>query len=376
MAAVAINASALNTVKEFAGGPEEDIELWLAALQRSIDTFRWDDVQVAGVVKQKLTGKAAFWLDTQRRLGRPLVAWNLGDNAGRLKLALETRFTIRITRAEGIEAVAKLQQKRSESVREFYDRVIWAVDVKNHVLTDAQKLEAWYVISRDNDIHTFFAAGLNAKIYEKAMSGGNPPVNAAELLTRADDIERAMEKSGGTGGGVAAVEVEQRASGETNGLEKEIAALKLEMSKVKCYNCQSFGHFSRSCPKPRKQQQRGGGHQGRGHQGRGSGNRGRGSGGRGGGQYNPRPATNHNVPYNPSGYWQTGQSHGPGQWRPGHWRGHAGAQFPRPRPQMQSGNPGNLQSWRNGGPGGGVFAIEPEMYDMQQEFAEEQYQGN
>ena len=329
-------ASQLNAVPDFTGEVSQDIELWLKAVDRAGVTFNWLPAVKASAAKQKLTGKAAFWLESQRRMNREYPQWEHDDEG--IKNALLGRFKSRLTQIEATEAISRLQQKKGEPVREFYDRVIWAVDVKNHSFTAAQKAEAWYANIRDADIYTFFSAGLQPHILQKAMSGGNPPLNNADLLERADAIEKALAKAT-TGGYVHEVQV---ASVHAEGEEpaefdpaKEIAALKLQLSQLECFNCRETGHFSRNCPKPRTGN-RGGFQSGRGRgqspwRGQGtSGNRGGFRGGRGGfggrgrGSDGSKPKNrgwkqqvnsvgteqDHTEPYRPSQEFEVHQSQG------------------------------------------------------------------
>lgn len=273
MANQASKGSQLSAIPEFNGDPSKDIELWCELVDNFKIQFRWSDQVTASAAKARLTGKAAFWLSTQAKMGNKYPKWDVLDaNANppelleilKLKTALTTRFKPAVTAIEATAAVTKLNQKENESVREFYDRVLWAVDLKNY---NCDKAADAYISHRDSDIYAYFSAGLKEKIIATAMSGGDPPATHATLLNRAATIELAMEKTKQIAM-VTASPGEESVSGNRDGLEetvpnladlaKQVAALSLQganRGNMKCHRCNKEGHFIRNCPDPPRRNQ-------------------------------------------------------------------------------------------------------------------------
>lgn len=296
---VAVSGGQLSAINEFSGDPKKDIDVWLEQIDNFATQFQWTDANTAAAAKAKLTDKAAFWLASQRKMNKTYPRWKTGDGAvaeaEKLRVALRKRFKPTVTAVEATQAIIGLKQKENETVQEFYDRVVWAVDRKNYKILD--KTTDAYQESRDSDIFAFFGAGLKEKIATIAMSGGDAPDTHEALLERAVTIEISHEKgrgvfaiegSEGTAEGAAGGQPEP-AKDELKELTKQVAALTKMMGKRgrggrgrggnngKCHRCQQTGHFVRNCPQPATNNPtRGGanrgGRGGQGNQSRGGGN--------------------------------------------------------------------------------------------------------
>jgi hypothetical protein len=158
------------------------------------------DARLASVAKNKLIGKAAFWLDTERRGGAKTELWEtIWANANAvppiavtrigLKDGLITMFKVDISQLEATEAVMDLVMKSNETINVFYVRLKWSMEVKNHSIPMADKALAPYIADRDRDLFTFFLAGLPAKSREFAMSGDNPSTDPTTLRKRCAQLE-------------------------------------------------------------------------------------------------------------------------------------------------------------------------------------------
>jgi hypothetical protein len=90
MAAAAPNVSQIALLPAFDGEPGSAVDMWIAVFLRMARQFTWiggnapnaeQDAQLASVAKNKLIGKAAFWLDTERRGGAETDLWEtIGAN--------------------------------------------------------------------------------------------------------------------------------------------------------------------------------------------------------------------------------------------------------------------------------------------------------
>jgi hypothetical protein len=74
---VQANGNQIALLPTFDGEMGSDVDMWIAVLLRMARQFIWIDAvitaeqntRLASVAKNKLIGKAAFWLDTERRGG-------------------------------------------------------------------------------------------------------------------------------------------------------------------------------------------------------------------------------------------------------------------------------------------------------------------
>jgi hypothetical protein len=98
-------------------------------------------------------------------------------------------FKVDISQLEATEAVMDLVMKSNKTINVFYVRVKWAMEVKNHSISMADKALAPYIADRDRDLLTFFLAGQTSKYWEFAMSGKNPPTDTTTLRKRCAQLE-------------------------------------------------------------------------------------------------------------------------------------------------------------------------------------------
>ena len=260
-----------------------DLEMYLNHIARNILQFDWTPAQAAAVVKNKLQGDAALWLQYLTQTNAVMDTWPL------LRALMRTRFQLEFNEQTARKAVMNLNQRDDESVNRFFERITNAMDKKNHGYTAAQKLEPAYQTALMVDVYTFFSAGLKQDIVEKAMAGANPPRTAADLLRTARIIEIQAEKDKPAKAFAAETAPPKEDPKEPNkeeNLLQEIAALKegfkklqgsygnqrgrgysrgrfrggfsrgrgrspgtfRQTSAVTCYNCQGTGHYRSECP--------------------------------------------------------------------------------------------------------------------------------
>lgn len=181
-----VTGGQVNATQQYDGSTE--VELYIQHISRNQAQFGWDDTQTAAVVKNKLTKEAAAWLRSEELMLTNLTTWP------HIRTGLRNRFKSQYSEIAAADMVRNLKQKEKETVNEFFDRVVMAVDMKNHTYSVAEKLEAEYKTHFLVDVYTFFSAGLKEDIRIKAMSGGTPPRTAADLRTAAANIEAQMNK--------------------------------------------------------------------------------------------------------------------------------------------------------------------------------------
>ena len=268
----AASGSQITSIPEYDG--KTDIEIWLRSIERARTQFNWAHATTAAVAKSRLTGAAAYWLEARERNGDALDTW-FGDDG--LRKALKDRFLTTLTQLDATEAVMNLQQRPSETVREFYDRVMFRVHKKNRnwepAADAAQDVRDAYRRAVDADMFAFFCAGLDYAIRQTALSGGDAPQDHQQLLDRAVAIENARAKARNIqalDASVAAAEViAADKKGEPEKLVKsddvvdrltnEVAALRVQLEKKGnpqdegCFHCGSKEHFVRQCPSKRTQ---------------------------------------------------------------------------------------------------------------------------
>jgi hypothetical protein len=268
---MAIQGSQLATVIVFPGDTGLVAEAWIASVDRAIAQFQWEDGPAAAAMKNKLSGTAASWLRAQEKVGRALETWT-GVNG--LKSALQTRFSETISELAAADAIRDLKQKSNESVNEFYDRVVLAVDRKNHTYTPAQKTTADYRAAMMADVFIFFGAGLREEIRNRTLGTPTPPLTAEALLNAARAIEVDMTRQAAQR---QLLEVSTNVVPEDNSsLEHQIAELRQQISswtisrgrggrqgppmanrgrggqrdisQVQCFRCKNWGHYANKCP--------------------------------------------------------------------------------------------------------------------------------
>jgi hypothetical protein len=152
------NGNQIALLPTFGGEAGADVDMWIALFLRIALQFNWidtvitanQDTRLASVAKNKLIGKAAFWLDTERRGGSKTDLWetiHANPNADPvipitrvgLKDGLIAMFKADISQLEATEAVMDLVMKSSETINMFYVWVKWAMEVKNHSISMEDK---------------------------------------------------------------------------------------------------------------------------------------------------------------------------------------------------------------------------------------------
>jgi hypothetical protein len=115
----------------FDGEVGSDVDMWIAVFLRMARQFNWidaviapeQDTRLASMAKNKLIGKAAFWLDTERRGGAETDIWDTIQAAAvpplpaRIGLKDGLMFKVDISHLEATEAVMDLVRKSNETIK-------------------------------------------------------------------------------------------------------------------------------------------------------------------------------------------------------------------------------------------------------------------
>jgi hypothetical protein len=236
------NGNQIALLPTFDGEAGSDVDMWIAVFLRMARQFNWieavitaeQDTRLASVAKNKLIGKTAFWLDTERRGGVETDIWdtthsNLAAVPPRpharigLKDGLIAMFKVDISQLEATEAVMDLVIKSNETINVFYVRVKWAMEVKKHSISMADKALAPYIADRDQDLFTFFLAGVPSKYWEFAVSGENPPTDPTTLRKRCAQLEAMQSRTKRIAALAAETNEEKEEESSIELLTKEIA---------------------------------------------------------------------------------------------------------------------------------------------------------
>ena len=257
-------SSELNVVEPFDG--TGNARNWLLRLQGLARQFGWESQDSANAAQNKLVGDAQTWLrgllirgrDLSRMEDRPAVAATQNDPALPFRQGFANAFLRRfddlVTEVAACHAVTNLKQEEKESVDKFHDRVILALDIKNHGYTAAQKLEASYQANLDLDLYTFFGAGLKPAIQAATLGAASPPKTIDDLLAAARTVEKSMEKKKPSAETAAVSQKSQPQSSEDiiKDLVRKVEALTTRSTNSApfagtCYGCGKQGHKRDVC---------------------------------------------------------------------------------------------------------------------------------
>lgn len=280
-----VSGSQLNTIQTFSG--KEDVEAWIAKLNRAASQFIWTDEQTSAAAKNKMIGEASQWLASVELIGQDYKAWAAHpDPKYNFSIALIDRFGETIAIAMATDAVMDLRQGPDETVGQFHDRVVRQVDRKNFCYTPAQKKAASYQVTFANDIYTFFGAGLREEIKQRVLSIPNAPTEHQSLLKAARLVEASERKAQNKKRAV--LEMQQQMMFQdcegSYGMHQEPGAQLMEVQNGRriaqenqnawtveemqalievmrkktfqpakpfnCYNCGGRGHYASACPSP------------------------------------------------------------------------------------------------------------------------------
>jgi hypothetical protein len=293
----------LATIPLYSGAT--DVELYFAALERAADLYTWDDGETCTAAKSRLAGAGEIFLESLRKQHVECVVYldraaaGAGANAVAAQTGIKKRLRVRfgeiVTEIAAADAVTSLHQKTGETVSDFNDRCVVAIDRMNHTYTDIQKQQPAYQGHFTAMLYTFLASGLKEEIRSRTLGAATPPRTAEALLTAAKSVESEMARSRKTKTMMEIERADDPAAVETMefpttiqglrnlmavmmsgqgqaGENKEAAAVtnkpasttSAANANATCYNCRGKGHLSLVCPSPKgtakRSRERGGGY--------------------------------------------------------------------------------------------------------------------
>ena len=231
-AAAAATAAARNNDKavrlgEF-DGDKPPFNDWVAHVQMCKNATEWSEEFTAQRAQLMLKGKAAVWLQNQVLMGTEgLDVWfpemnDLGVRPPNLRSLLEARFSTTKSPTDLAQLRSTLQQKDSEDVNTFFDRVQSVQFELDKVYPLAFRVDqkAAYTIVHDQGVFNNFLCGLRADIRTHVTTVD------ARTVTAAKDAALAFEQgSKAKKARVAAIAATPNANDAVTQLSHQVAAL-------------------------------------------------------------------------------------------------------------------------------------------------------
>ena len=137
-----------------------DIENWLASVDRAQNQFLWSEEHTALAVMGRLRGDAQRWLRAQEYQGMAgMNRWKYPANpVDSLRYKMKDRFSAAKNRRSATQAFQSLKKRPNERVQAFYDRVVIALNDKNHDVDETTKRTLFYRTAFQRDLLIFFSA--------------------------------------------------------------------------------------------------------------------------------------------------------------------------------------------------------------------------
>ena len=262
-----VKGSEALTLQTFDGTEGVAVHAWCRAVDRAIVQFGWAEEPAAAAAKQRLVGRAAFWLQQEEEKKTNLKKWD------RLRKALTKRFHPVVTDLMATNAMRDLRQKSGESGGEFNDRVWSAIHLMNmRVDTSGYGACCQDVFKAGNSryVRHLFGSGIHQTTRDKIYQTHNPPTKLDELLDAVRTVEAETRAQGHIVAEeatvpkktpekslrivtTAAAQVQHDVDEESNPAEASdvdvfVEAMRKFNAKGKCFTCGKEGHWANKCP--------------------------------------------------------------------------------------------------------------------------------
>ena len=287
-----VTAQQLATIPVFDGVRGESFINWVELVENAIAAYRWNHTGGYNAVKVKGGPKVSEWIRSQRLQGVVYNSWaprdpvNAADRP--IKADIMKRFGPRYTAASAVTAVSALKQRDTESVADFMDRVVLAADKMFNNLPEAVRGSDEFKQTMTRTSLSLFGAGLKNDISKIVLAQSEAPDTIPTMLAAAEAVEIEQGKKP-TASHPSVYAVAEDDNQEEEDQEEEddypnnddldtlredfeelcfAVSKQIDLSRIRCYNCQRFGHFASSCLAPRRGRGRGGFASRRGSRGR------------------------------------------------------------------------------------------------------------
>lgn len=284
--AMAVNHREAAAIPVFAGTIGAEAKVFIDTVDDMKRLHTWTDAQTYNTAITRLTSEAKRWFKQLEPQGCHPTKWDRenadNQNVIYLKQSILDRFYDVSTAKQRVAATKDLKQRADEDIRLFHDRVVEACMISTNEL----KGEANYGRILKNAVkqqlingaleHLASAVTLQADIPDdprdilKIMVNATNKNKTEPILGETLATNAPADGSAPTYAVAAANQYQPRRGSNQRGPPRGLGP-RPAGPRTRCFNCNSFGHFSRDCPRPRKPRN-----------GNGNGNNGRGNGHRGG----------------------------------------------------------------------------------------------
>ena len=313
MAANVLTPAQSSQIPPYDGTRGDAFLAWMSLVKSTKQSYNWDHKAILRIVELKGGPKVQEWLMGKKAEGKIYDCFTIQDGQPQtvpIETDLYERFGPIYTANSAVTAVSALQQRSDEQCAEFLDRVLTGVTKMFYNVAEEHKGQPGYRQCHTAVSIIMFGAGLRDSIAKVVFSSATQYATVRAILQAAEAAEVEQSKKP-TPNHLSALAVQQatpphsathalirhpenpahqqhhaqdidfdpnlryedlpdgswhmsdgsfpQTPEQTNfELQQDMHDIcmaissSMDMTKIKCYNCASYGHFARNCPKPRR----------------------------------------------------------------------------------------------------------------------------